>query len=578
MLFSRIGYTRIIDWLDDRTGLRTSLKKMLDHPIPGGSRWAYVFGSALLFVFAVMAVSGVLLTLYYVPSSDHAHASTAYIQKAVPGGALLRGLHYYGAQAMVILLLAHLTQTFLSGAYKNKRELLWVGGVALLLTALGSAFTGYLLPWDQTAYFGSKVGISIAGEIPLIGPLLQRILQGGAELSTLTLSRFFTLHAFLLPAATALLIVLHVFLFRRAGAAGPPHRQAESRVERFHPAQLFKNAMASLCLFAVLLGLAWLKPAELGPMADPTSYYLARPAWYFLPLYQLVMICPGDLVMIPAVILPGALFGILFLLPFVDRHAERHPRRRPAAVTIFALAAIGSLGLLVWSKYAMRADPELYAQMKKQENAAAAFFEAEYVPQQIGRTYGVPAPQVAHPVGSPSRPFKIFAANCANCHGASADGGVFGPSLVRLQQRRKFTSTALNKWIEGHGREPTIDGMPKFEQLSAAQREMLANFLLALDRPLEYSGEETKGIGNAAPKPPEAYIGSCAKCHGAQAEGNTGPPLIGISARRFRGMDDLLKLLDDPRAYNLEDPMPAAFPGLTAEDKQDIVEWIVMLK
>ena len=223
---------RIGDWIDERTGLREMLRKVLYEPIPGGARWAYVFGSALLFISALQAITGIFLALYYVSSSDHAHVSVAYVQKAVPGGSLLRGLHYYGASAMIILIVGHITQTFLFGSYKGKRELVWLVGGFLLLLTLAFAFTGYLLPWDQEAYFGTKVGTSIAGEIPWIGPMQQRILLGGIELTSLTLSRFFMVHAFLLPLSLGLLIVLHIYLFRRARPAGSFYDRDSSQVDR----------------------------------------------------------------------------------------------------------------------------------------------------------------------------------------------------------------------------------------------------------------------------------------------------------------------------------------------------------
>ncbi|MGH9799731.1 MAG: cytochrome b, partial [Blastocatellia bacterium] len=200
---------QLVDWVDERTGVKAVMDEALNEPIRGGARWAYVFGSALLFLFVVQVVTGIVLTLYYVPTADHAHASVAYIQKVVPGGALLRGIHHYGSSVMVILAVIHLAQTFLYGAYKQKRELVWVVGVVMLLLVLGFGFTGYLLTWDQAAYFGTKVGTSIAGEIPVVGGIQQKIMLGGTELSTVTLSRFFTTHVFLLPLLLALLAGLH---------------------------------------------------------------------------------------------------------------------------------------------------------------------------------------------------------------------------------------------------------------------------------------------------------------------------------------------------------------------------------
>src|SRR5688572_8198855 len=309
-------------------GLRELWRSALDEPIRGGARWAYVFGSVLAFLFALQLVTGMLLSVYYVPSADHAHASVAFIQKVVRGGALLRGLHAYGASAMIILVVAHFAQTFLFGAYKQKRELVWIVGGLLLLLILAFAFTGYLLPWDQEAYFATKVGVSIAGEVPVVGPMQRQIMLGGNDLTSLTLSRFFMVHALVLPLLLGLLVVLHVYLFRRAGPAGPFHDRHDGRIDRFFPRQLLKDSIAALIIFGGLLALAKFVPARLGPEADPTSDFPARPPWYFLPLFELLKYFPGKLSLIPTVLLPGALFVLIFLLPFFDRKAERNPLRR----------------------------------------------------------------------------------------------------------------------------------------------------------------------------------------------------------------------------------------------------------
>ena len=170
------------------------MREALDEPIPGGARFAYVFGSALLFIFISQVITGVFLALYYVPSADHAHTTVAYITKAVTAGSFLRSIHAYGSSAMVILLLLHVTQTFLYGSYKGRRELLWLSGCVLFVLVLCMAFTGYLLPWDQKAYFATAVGTNIAGEVPFIGAWLKSFMRGGADMGTLTLSRFFVAH------------------------------------------------------------------------------------------------------------------------------------------------------------------------------------------------------------------------------------------------------------------------------------------------------------------------------------------------------------------------------------------------
>ena len=172
-------------WVNRRTGLDSLLRTALDEPIPGGARFAYIFGSGLLFIFLSQVITGVFLTLYYVPSADHAHKTVAYITKVVTAGAFLRSLHGYGASAMVIVLLLHLSQTYIYGAYKGGREILWLSGCVLFGLVMGMAFTGYLLPWDQRAYFATAVGTNALSEVPLIGDGLKRLLRGGTDMGTL---------------------------------------------------------------------------------------------------------------------------------------------------------------------------------------------------------------------------------------------------------------------------------------------------------------------------------------------------------------------------------------------------------
>ncbi len=469
--------TQLYDWLDERTGIKSLMHEALDEPIRGGARFAYVFGSVLLALFLLQVLTGGFLTMYYVPSADHAHASVSYIQKAVPGGDFLRGIHHYGATIMVIVAVLHISQTFLFGAYKKKRELIWVSGGVMLLLILGFAFTGYLLAWDQAAYFGTKVGTSIAGEIPLVGPVQQRIMLGGYDLTTLTLSRFFTTHVFLLPLGLAGLAGLHLLMFRKAGPAGPFHHRDDQKVELFFPNQVFKDTVAIAIVFAVMVFLAIKVPAELGPEADPTSDYLARPPWYFMPLFQLLKYFPGRLSIIPTVLLPAVIFGLMFLLPFFDRREERHPVKRPFAVFSLILILAGASGLIGLAKYQDRHDPEVSKKLQAQEEEMRDYFNAPFVPQQIGN-----AP----------------------------------PKKVELAG-------------------PVAD-------------------------------------------PPPAYVEGCADCHGAKGEGDSGPHLIGVVGKPRRAKNDLMKILVNSREYGLKKPMPKAFPDISDEDKQKIVDWLESLK
>jgi ubiquinol-cytochrome c reductase cytochrome b subunit len=589
----------LYDWIDERTGVKKISRAILDEPIRGGARSAYVFGSALIFLFLLQAATGIFLTMYYVPSADHAHVSVAYIQKVVPMGSIIRGLHSYGASAMIIILVAHLMQTYLFGAYKQRRELLWIVGIIMLLIVLGFAFTGYLLPWDQEAYFGTKVGTSVAGEVPVGGELMQRILLGGHDLTTLTLSRFFVIHIFLLPLALMLLVVLHLYFFRRAGAAGPYHRKDDAKIELFYPNQLFKDMIFIFVIFLGLLILAIQVPARLGPQADPTSDFLARPPWYFLPLFQLLKYFPGKLALIPTVGLPMVLFGALFLLPFIDRRPERHPLRRPIAISMLALALGGSVVLGALSKYQDTTNPEFSGKLHSQEEEATAFLNAPFVQQEVGRSIPVNPPIVKNPPVVGSRVLKIYFANCANCHGPDAMGGTMAPALVKLAKNRRLAKSFLVDYLVGHKREPSPGSMPRFKQLVPEDREAIAEWLLTLDEPIEAEPKtvaatalapparksqkvkkvvQTQTVEAAPLAPPPAYLTNCAFCHGPQGEGNIGPSLIGITEKPNRSKEDLLKLLVNPRQYGLKDPMPASFPTLSDEDRKQIIEWLSKLK
>jgi ubiquinol-cytochrome c reductase cytochrome b subunit len=208
---------RIVDWIDVRTGARDLTRKILHEPIPGGARIAYVFGSGLLSIFLLQIVTGLSLALYYTPTAETAHTSVAYITKQVAGGAFLRSLHSYGSSAMIIVLGLHFLQTFFYGSFKGRRELLWLSGATLSFLVLGMGFTGYLLPWDQKAYFATAVGTNVAGQVPFIGDLITRFLRGGTVIGTITLSRFYVAHVFLIPAAILAFITPPV---------APPHSSA----------------------------------------------------------------------------------------------------------------------------------------------------------------------------------------------------------------------------------------------------------------------------------------------------------------------------------------------------------------
>ena len=212
---------RVLRWLDDRLGLTGIYRTVLDRKVPKVN-WAFTLGSATLFLVVLQLVTGVFLTVYYVPHPDQAYDSINYIMNDVAFGWLIRGLHHWGATLMVILVVLHMLRTFVYASYKYPREVTWVTGVLLLLVTLGMGFTGYLLPWNQRAYWATTVGTSIAGTVPFVGPIIEQALRGGTELSTLTLTRFFSAHIWMLPAALLGLVGVHVYLVIRLGISHVP--------------------------------------------------------------------------------------------------------------------------------------------------------------------------------------------------------------------------------------------------------------------------------------------------------------------------------------------------------------------
>jgi len=347
-------------WLDNRTGIKTLLNEALYERIPGGSRWRYVWGSTLVFTFMVQVITGIFLWMGYSPSRTTAWESVYYIQHEMSGGWFLRGLHHYTAQAMVILLALHLMQVVIDGAYKAPREINFWLGLILMLIVLGLALTGYLLPWDQKGYWATRVATNIAGIAPVVGEETQKLALGGDDYGQLTLTRFFALHAGLLPALLIGFLVLHVAAFRKHGIhAVQPLRKPD---EMFWPDQVLKDAVACLAVLLTVVFLilwpaisghkSWDHPgelgAELGSPADPsTTYSAARPEWYFLFLFQFLKLFEGmghTGELIGAIIVPTLLLGVLFLMPIVGRWKLGHRFN-----VLYLFLVLGGAGYLTYA-------------------------------------------------------------------------------------------------------------------------------------------------------------------------------------------------------------------------------------
>ena len=445
----------LLDWLDRRTGIRGLLSEALDEPIPGGARLAYVFGSGLLFLFLSQVITGVFLALYYVPSADHAHTTVAYIVKEVSSGSFLRSLHSYGSSAMIVVLLLHIGQTILYGSYKGTRELLWLAGVVLFGLTLGMSFTGYLLPWDQKAYFATAVGTNILAEVPIVGDWLRQLVRGGTDMGTMTLSRFFVAHVFLLPAAIFAFVAIHVWLFRKAGAAGPPSPRVPATVGSFYPGQVLMDVGFALLIVVALGALALAVPVELGPEADSAdARFLPRPEWYYVPVFQWLKYWEGSLAVVGIVVIPAVLACLFAGLPFLDRRAERRPWKRPFTVGTFVVIMLGLVSLGMLSRAADRADPGVVELLNAQRDAARAYMEAPFEPDESSASLGAANAVLADPIGARGR--AVYEEqSCDICHGSDGLGVPGVPTLVDLTT--KYPGGAL----AGILREPTpqmVDG------------------------------------------------------------------------------------------------------------------------
>lgn len=338
-------YDKIRPWLTQRYDV-PAVENFVEHqtskPLPPHTGFWHTFGSLSLYLFLNQVVTGILLMIYYRPTTNTAFESIRFIMTKAHFGWLIRGLHAWGATLMVLCLLVHMGRTFFMGAYKKPRELTWVLGVFIFGCTVTFGFTGYLLPWNQLSYWATTVGTEITGAIPWAGNYIKTLLRGGEGVSGETLARFYVLHVVVLPWVLTMLIATHLFLMRVQGLATMERVGEEKPLEPgksipFFPHHVLKEGVIFCLLIGVLVTLVVLWPVELGEKADPfVTPEGIKPEWYFLSTYQLLKYFPKLLGIFVSIIPPV----ILLFWPFLDRNPERHPRRRPFAVTVGILALV----------------------------------------------------------------------------------------------------------------------------------------------------------------------------------------------------------------------------------------------
>jgi ubiquinol-cytochrome c reductase cytochrome b subunit len=525
----------LIDWIDERTGIRKLLGEALDEQVPGGARVRYVFGSVLTYLFLQQVVLGILLATYYSPSATDAWASTAFIQDRVAGGWFLRGLHHHSSSVMVVVVVLHLLQVALAGAYRKPREFNWWSGLLMGGLVLAFALTGYLLPWDQKGYWATQVATGIMGTVPL-GEPLQHTLQGGPEYGNLTITRFYALHVFVLPISLAALLGVHLYLFRRHGVT-PPASLSDEQLARksapFWPNQLFIDVAAMAVTGAILVALTYrTHGAELFAPADPASNFVARPEWYFLFLFQLLKYFEGPLSIIATVIIPGAVATFLFALPFLDRAPTRAVRRRGPVLAGVGLVMAGVVALTALAVVA-DANNEHYQEglvLARADAERARELAREGVPPDGGTAVWRNDPQYAA--------MQLFTENCATCHEIDGRGGEEAPSLSHYNDR---------EWLRGAIRTPRsiayFGGTKAHEDMEAYtvedlpddQLDAVVEFLIELREQGEESPDTTAWDPELAKRGKALWEGEldCSGCHSLErgADGDGAPVFTGRGTR-----------------------------------------------
>ena len=598
----RIGLVshRLLDWLNHRTGYRRLLRLALVESIPGGPKWRYVWGSTLTFAIVVQFITGLALWASYSPNAQGAWESVYYIENVMAGGWMLRGIHHYMAHATMVLLVLHLMQVVVAGAYKAPREVNFWFGIALLHLVLGLSLTGYLLPWDQKGYWATKVATSIATITPLVGPALQEVLVGGADYGHLTLTRFFALHAGVLPGALIALIAAHVFLFRRHGVTtgglraqmdgvgpgdavegeeggGPDAASGGVRTGQFWPDQALRDAVACLAVMAAVLYLVIRSGgAPLGAPADAAEpFAAARPEWYFMFLFQWLKYFPAGTEIIGALVIPGVVVTLVALMPFAGKWGLGQRFN-----VGFTGAVLAGIALLTWQAYAQdRADPDFVAALESAEADAARVAELAAGPDGIPPTGALTLLRSDPLTQGP----RLFAERCASCHSYDGHDGL-GGELAEPPTAADLQGFASREWLAGL-LHPERVATPEYFGGTAFARGRMVRMVQSRIAGLDEAGQAdlakvVKALSAEAALPYQAALDEaereeiaegaellsaegigCTECHEwrGTVERSLGPVLTGFGSREW--LEAFVRDASHPRFYGeRNDRMPAFGP------------------
>ncbi len=454
---------QIWHWFDDRTGATTVWKATAGHPVPRRTGWWYVFGSATLVAFLLQVFTGIALATIYVPSTADAYHTLEFISYQAKWGHLLRGLHYFGASAMVLFIGIHISRTFLMAAYKYPREMSWLSGAALLLFTIVMGFTGQLLRWDEVAVWSVYIAAEQAGRVPIIGHAMARFILAGDTVGGATLTRFFAYHVFFVPMMIFGFIGIHLSLVLRNGISEPPEagRPVDPKTYRawyedllkreghpFWPNAAWRDVVFGVALLAVLVGLAWFVGApHLAKPPDPTILIAEpRPDWYLLWYFALLALLPHALENYFIVLAPLCFGALLIVPPLFFNRGERSPWRRPWAI-LLVTAIWMTIGTL-W--------------LEGEKAPWSPDFSAQPLPASVIGAAGGPVYQGA----------ELFSKKgCEYCHEISGYGGHRGPVLTFVGERLSSDQIRI-RIVNGGVNMPAFGGI-----LTASDLDNLVTFL-----------------------------------------------------------------------------------------------------
>lgn len=473
-------------WLDERLGIEGVVRATALHPVPRTVNWWYVFGSAALTAFMIQVITGTFLAFSYIPSPDHAYQSLDYITHHQLLGNVLRGIHYWGASAMVLMVVVHMTAHFLTGSYKYPRELQWLTGVLLLFATILMAFTGQLLRWNQDAYWALVVGAEQAARTPIIGPIVAQVLTAGPAVNGQTLSRIYAVHMLLIPGAIFALIGVHLYLVIYKGISEwpVPGRPVDPKTywaeyqeilhtngEPFFPVSMWKDALMAMAIILTIGGLAIFVGAEhLGFPADPTKApETIRPDWYLIWLFAILALVPPKSTDWVILGLPGIAFLIMVAIPLANK-GERHYSRRPWALATSVLLLFG-LTILVIVGYKEPWKP-LWLVDRSHTHAYIEALPASYL--------------------KGLNPTQKYGANlmhqyaCFGCHQIGPIGGQRGPNLTHAGDTLSQSEIITRITYGGNN-------MPQFgTKLSPKKLNAIVQYLLSRTSP----GHRQSNIGS----------------------------------------------------------------------------------